>query len=129
MSSLTDETAQQRAQTEQFSFDIEAPGLVDVTNECHENPADHQYTVSTDDVTGELMACTCPHQVHRNAYCKHMAAVAERNGSHEVAAFNTNSDNISDSPRQFIVVITRSGDLWLGGGKVDDPTSIPDYNG
>ncbi|MFH5801894.1 hypothetical protein [Haladaptatus sp. CMAA 1911] len=21
------------------------------------------------------MACTCPHHVHRNAYCKHMAAV------------------------------------------------------
>ncbi|GAA5052314.1 SWIM zinc finger family protein [Haladaptatus pallidirubidus] len=125
----SDETAQKPAQAEQFSYSIEVPGMVDVTNESHENPADHQYTVSIDDVTDELMACTCPHHIHCNAYCKHLAVVAERNGSHEVAAFNTNSDNIRDSPRQFIVLITRSGDLWLGGGKVDDPTSIPDYNG
>ncbi|GAA0236753.1 SWIM zinc finger family protein [Haladaptatus pallidirubidus] len=26
-------------------------------------------------MTEELMACTCPHHIHRNAYCKHMAAV------------------------------------------------------
>ncbi|WP_227356106.1 SWIM zinc finger family protein [Haladaptatus salinisoli] len=31
--------------------------------------------VSIDDVTEDLMACTCPHHVHRNAFCKHMAAV------------------------------------------------------
>ncbi|WP_231188362.1 hypothetical protein [Haladaptatus sp. DYF46] len=41
-----------------FSFDVDAPGLIEVT-ESHENPADHQYTVSIDDVTDELMACTC----------------------------------------------------------------------
>ncbi|GAA5049469.1 SWIM zinc finger family protein [Haladaptatus pallidirubidus] len=70
-----DETAQKRAQWEQFSFDVDAPGLIDVTNESHENPAAHQYTVSIDDVTDDLMACTCPHHVHRNAFCKHMAAV------------------------------------------------------
>ncbi|GAA0250762.1 hypothetical protein ACFFQF_27120 [Haladaptatus pallidirubidus] len=69
------ETAQKRAQWEQFSYDIEAPGMVEVTNESHENPAAHQYTVSIDDVTDELMACTCPHHVHRNAFCKHMTAV------------------------------------------------------
>jgi hypothetical protein len=96
----------------------QSPGQVEVTNESHENPADHQYTVSIDGVTHERMACTCPHHIHCTAYCKHMAAVAERNGSHEIAAFNTNSDNLSDSPRQFIVVIIRSGDLWLGGGKM-----------
>ena len=33
-----DETAQKRAQTEQFSFDVDAPGMVEVTNERHENP-------------------------------------------------------------------------------------------
>jgi uncharacterized Zn finger protein len=49
--------------------------MVEVTNESHETRADHQYTVSIDDVTEELMACTCPHHVHRNAFCKHMAAV------------------------------------------------------
>ncbi|WP_458188879.1 SWIM zinc finger family protein [Haladaptatus sp. NG-WS-4] len=70
-----DEAAQKRAQAEQFSFDVDAPGLIEVTNENHENPAAHQYTVSIDDVTENLMACTCPHHVHRNAYCKHMAAV------------------------------------------------------
>ncbi|SIR98790.1 SWIM zinc finger [Haladaptatus litoreus] len=26
-------------------------------------------------MTEELMACTCPHHAHRNAVCKHMAAV------------------------------------------------------
>ncbi|WP_435158850.1 hypothetical protein [Haladaptatus sp. DFWS20] len=46
-----------------------------MTNESHENPTDHQYTVSIDDVTEDLMACTCPHHVHRNAFCKHMTAV------------------------------------------------------
>ena len=69
-----DETAQQRAQAEQFAFDLNASGLVEVTNESHENLAEHQYTGSIDDVTEELMACTCPHLVHRNAFCKHMAA-------------------------------------------------------
>ncbi|WP_458208960.1 SWIM zinc finger family protein [Haladaptatus sp. NG-SE-30] len=53
----------------------DALGLIEVTNECHENPAAHQYTVSIDDVTHELMVCTCPHHVHRDAFCKHMAAV------------------------------------------------------
>jgi hypothetical protein len=43
---------------------------IDVTNETHEKPAEHQYTVSIDDVTDDLMACTCPHHVHRNAFCK-----------------------------------------------------------
>ncbi|WP_435158863.1 hypothetical protein [Haladaptatus sp. DFWS20] len=37
------ETAQKRVQVEQFSFDVDAPGLVQVTNESHENPAAHQY--------------------------------------------------------------------------------------
>ncbi|WP_227357318.1 SWIM zinc finger family protein [Haladaptatus salinisoli] len=70
-----DETAQKRAQWEQFSFRVEAPGMVDVTNESHDTPADHQYVVTLDDVTGEAMACTCPHHVHRSAFCKHMTAV------------------------------------------------------
>ncbi|WP_458210948.1 SWIM zinc finger family protein [Haladaptatus sp. NG-SE-30] len=65
----TAETAPKRAQWEQFFFNVE------VTNESHENLADHQYTVSIDDVTEELMACTCSHHAHRNAFCKHMAAV------------------------------------------------------
>ena len=51
------------------------PGLVEVTTESHENPVSHQYVVTIDDVTEELMACTCPHHVHRNTFYKHMAAV------------------------------------------------------
>lgn len=70
-----DETVQKRAQWEQFSFRVEAPGMVEVTTESHDNPAAHQYVVTLDDVTGELLACTCLHYVHRNAFCKHMAAV------------------------------------------------------
>jgi hypothetical protein len=46
-----------------------------VTNESHEFSADHPYIVSIHDVTDELIACTCPHHVHRNDFCKHMAAV------------------------------------------------------
>ncbi|GAA0250373.1 hypothetical protein ACFFQF_32395 [Haladaptatus pallidirubidus] len=53
----------------------ESPGLIEVTNESHKNPAEHQYTVSIDDVTEDLMACTCPHHVDRNAYCTHMAVL------------------------------------------------------
>ncbi|GKZ15180.1 hypothetical protein [Haladaptatus sp. T7] len=69
------ETAQKRAQAEQCAFDADVPGLVDVTDESHENPANHPHVIFIDDVTHELMACTYPHHVHRNAFCKHMAAV------------------------------------------------------
>ncbi|WP_458208856.1 hypothetical protein [Haladaptatus sp. NG-SE-30] len=31
-------------------------------------------------MTEELLACTCPHHVHRNAFCKHMAAVNDAIG-------------------------------------------------
>ena len=88
-----DETAQKRAQWEQFSFDVDAPGLVGVTNESHENPVDHQYTVSIDDMTKELMACTCPHHVHRNAFCKYMAAVENAIDDGTLDAFSSEDDN------------------------------------
>ncbi|EFW91145.1 SWIM zinc finger domain protein [Haladaptatus paucihalophilus DX253] len=88
-----DETAQKRVQWEQFSFDVDAPGLLTVTNESHENPADHQYTVSIDDVTDELMACTCPHHAHRNAFCKHMAAVETAIDDGTLDAFPSEDDD------------------------------------
>ncbi len=47
----TDGTAQKRAQWERFSFDVNAPGIVDVVNECHKNPVEHQYIISIDEVT------------------------------------------------------------------------------
>jgi hypothetical protein len=87
-----DETAQKRAQAEQFSFDVDAPGLIEVTNESHDKPAAHQYTVSIDDVTEELMACTCSHHVHRNAFCKHMAAVENATDDGTLEAFPLDND-------------------------------------
>ena len=56
-----DETAQKRALAEQFGFHVEVPGMVDVTNESHENPAANHYVVTLDDVAGDAIACTCPH--------------------------------------------------------------------
>ncbi|WP_435158696.1 SWIM zinc finger family protein [Haladaptatus sp. DFWS20] len=88
-----DVTAQNRAQAEQFSFDVDAPGLVEVTNESHENPEENQYTVSIDDVTEKLMACTCPHHVHRNAFCKHMAAVEGATDDGTLHAFPSRDDD------------------------------------
>jgi hypothetical protein len=67
--------------------------MVDVTNEGHQNPAAHQYTVSIDDVTKELMACTCPHHVHRNAFCKHMAAVENATDDGTLDAFLSEDDD------------------------------------
>ena len=66
--------------------------MVDVTTESHENPADHQYTVSIDDVTDELMACTCPHHVHRNAFCQHMTAVEHATDDRTLEAFSAKDD-------------------------------------
>ncbi|MCO8256581.1 SWIM zinc finger family protein [Haladaptatus sp. AB618] len=42
-------------------------GLIDVIIGGNEHPADNHYRTSIDDVTHELMACTCPHHVHRTA--------------------------------------------------------------
>ncbi len=41
-----DETALQRAQAEQFGFRVEAPGIVEVTNESNENPTEYQHIVN-----------------------------------------------------------------------------------
>ena len=59
--------------------------MVDITNESHEHPAAHQYTVSIDDVNEDLIACTCPHHVHRNVFNKQLAGIenAMRDGSLE----------------------------------------------
>ena len=99
MDSLTDETVHKRAQWEQFSFNVDALGIVDVTNESHENSAEHQYVVSIDDVTQELMACTCPHHVHRNAFCKHMTGVEDVAADGDLDAFPTEDSDEYDGPR------------------------------
>jgi hypothetical protein len=58
-----------------FSYTVESPGLVEITTESHDTPGDHQYVATLDDVMDDALAYTCPHHVHRNAYCKHMATV------------------------------------------------------
>ena len=88
-----DETAQQHAQAEQFAFDVDAPGLIDVTNQSHDKPAAHQYPVAIDNVTNELMACTCPHHVHRNAFYKHIAAIENATDDGTLDAFPPEDDD------------------------------------
>jgi hypothetical protein len=83
------------AQAEQFSFDVDVPGLIQVINDSHENLADHQYTVSIDNVTDELMACTCPHPVHRNTFCKHMAAIEISTDAGTLNAFPSEDNRIN----------------------------------
>jgi hypothetical protein len=69
-----------------------------VTNESHEHPTAHQYTVSIDDVTEELMACTCPHHVYCNAFCKHMAAVETATDDGSLDAFPSKDDERTSGP-------------------------------
>ncbi|SIR94486.1 hypothetical protein SAMN05421858_4740 [Haladaptatus litoreus] len=80
---------QYRAHAEHFSFDV--------ITESHENLVYLQYTVSIDDVTEELMACTCPHHVHRDAFCKHMAAVENATDDGTLDAFPS-EDNDDTEP-------------------------------
>ncbi|MCO8244679.1 hypothetical protein [Haladaptatus sp. AB643] len=46
-------------------------------------------------MTEELMACTCPHHVHRDAFCKHMAAVENAPDGGTFDAFPSDDDHIS----------------------------------
>ncbi|MFH5802078.1 SWIM zinc finger family protein [Haladaptatus sp. CMAA 1911] len=45
----------------------------------------------------DVIACTCPHHVHRNAYCKHMAAVetATDDGTLDAFPSEDNDERIS----------------------------------
>ncbi|SIR63629.1 hypothetical protein SAMN05421858_3042 [Haladaptatus litoreus] len=43
-------------------------------------------------MTGELMACTCPHHVHRNAFCKHMAAVETATDDGTLDVFSSDNE-------------------------------------
>lgn len=68
-------------------------GLVRITNESHENPDGRQYVVTLDNVTEGLMACTCPHHVHRNAFCKHMTAAENATDDGTLDAFPSEDDD------------------------------------
>jgi hypothetical protein len=39
------------------------------------------------------MACTCPHHVHRNAFCKHMAAVENATDDGTLDAFPSEDED------------------------------------
>ncbi|WP_227378089.1 SWIM zinc finger family protein [Haladaptatus halobius] len=70
--------------------------MVDVTNESHDNPAEHHNVVTLDDVTGDAMTCTCPHHVHCNAVCKHMAAVENAIDEGTLETFLSNDDETDE---------------------------------
>nr|WP_245800243.1 SWIM zinc finger family protein [Haladaptatus litoreus] len=40
-------------------------------------------------MTEDLLACTCPHHVHRDAFCKHMAAVENATDDGTLDAFRS----------------------------------------
>ncbi|WP_227379570.1 SWIM zinc finger family protein [Haladaptatus halobius] len=47
-------------------------------------------------MTEELMACMCPHHVHHNAFCKHMAAVENTTDDGTFEAFPSGDDDDSE---------------------------------
>lgn len=64
--------AEQRAKWEAFSFAVRDDGTIEVTNESHENPDDHQYLVSLDDRLED--GCTCEAAQYFEEDCKHRRA-------------------------------------------------------
>ncbi|WP_227773392.1 SWIM zinc finger family protein [Haladaptatus pallidirubidus] len=78
-----------------------------MTNESHENPADHHYVVTLDDGMGDAMACTCPHHVHRYAFCEHMPAVENATDDGTLETFpseNNETDEDDAEPENAIVI-------------------------
>jgi len=70
----TDRVAK-RAQYEAFEFAVEE-GAVRVRNCSHEDPSEHEYSVTVTD--GRPTECTCPADEHYETACKHRVAVAIR---------------------------------------------------
>lgn len=64
-----------RAQYEAFEFTISDDGVV-VRNCSHENPADHEYSVTIEE--GLPAECECPADARFDGACKHRVAVAIR---------------------------------------------------
>lgn len=71
-----DASTRKRAQYEAFDFELEAPGLMTVRNESHENADEHSYRVNVED--GIPVACECPSDTYHDGACKHRVAVAIR---------------------------------------------------
>ena len=71
-----DQKTVKRAQWEAFEFDLEAPGLIRVSNGSYENPEGHSYLVNVE--TETPVACECKAFEYSDGPCKHMVAVAIR---------------------------------------------------
>jgi SWIM zinc finger len=54
------------------------------------------------------MACTCPHYVHRNAFCKHMAAVENATDDGALDAFPSEDDDNDAEPEDCDCVLVTS---------------------
>lgn len=70
-----DEKTVKRAQWESFSFELEAPGMVLVTNDSYDDDG-HSYLVNVE--TDVPVACECKAFEYGDGSCKHMIAVAIR---------------------------------------------------
>ena len=71
-----DTSTSKRAQYEAFDFELDAPGLVTVRNESHENADEHSYRVNVEG--GVPVACECPADMYHEGACKYRVAVAIR---------------------------------------------------
>ena len=54
--------------------------------------------LNIDDVTDKLIPCTCPHHVHRNAFCKHRAAKENATDDGTLNAFPSEDDDDETEP-------------------------------
>ena len=79
-----DASTRKRAQFETFDFELEAPGLVTVRNESHENADEHSYRVNVENSIPA--ACECPSDTYHKGACKHRIAVAIREPVLEAAS-------------------------------------------
>ena len=79
-----DASTAKRAQYEAFDFELDAPGLVTVRNESHENADEHSYRVNIEN--GVPVACECPSDMYHEGACKHRVAVAIREPVLEAAS-------------------------------------------
>ncbi|WP_336345913.1 SWIM zinc finger family protein [Halalkalicoccus ordinarius] len=71
-----DASTAQRAQYEAVDFELEAPGLVIVRNESHENADEHSYGVNVE--SGIPVAFECPSDTYHKGACKHRVAIVIR---------------------------------------------------
>jgi hypothetical protein len=72
--STYDDRTDKRAQWESYAFEIAGEGRVTVRNHSHNDPSEHEYTVSVEN--GSVSGCTCPAAEYYDGQCKHQKSVA-----------------------------------------------------